>query len=138
MSSVEMLQVLSLLSAVTFVGSLIAVPWLIGRMRSDYFITHWQRVDSRHRRHPVLAVIIWMLRNGLGLCLLAAGVAMLVLPGQGLLTMLVGVCLMDVPGKRRLLDRLTGTPSVRKTLNWVRRKQGKDEFVFNAGVPREG
>jgi len=125
-----MLEFLGLFSLVTFVGSLIAVPWLIGRMQPDYFLTHWQRVDTRHRRHPALALAIWLGRNGVGLCLLVAGIAMLVLPGQGLLTMLIGLCLMDVPGKRRLLDRLASIPNIQKALNWVRRKQGKPEFVF--------
>jgi len=44
--------------------------------------------------------------------------------------MLIGLCLMDVPGKRRLLDRLASIPNIQKALNWVRRKQGKPEFVF--------
>lgn len=125
-----MLQLLGLFSLATFVGSLLVVPWLIGRMRPDYFLTHWQKVDARHHRHPALAGLIWLLRNGLGLCLILGGLAMLVLPGQGLLTILIGVCLLDVPGKRHLLDRLTGYPQIQRALNWVRRKQGRAEFVF--------
>jgi hypothetical protein len=125
-----MLQLLGLFSLVTFVGSLIAVPWLIGRMPPDYFLTHWQKVEARHRRHPALAMAIVLLRNGLGFCLLVAGIAMLVLPGQGLLTMLIGICLMDFPGKRRLVGRLAGISQIQRALNWVRRKQGKAEFVF--------
>jgi hypothetical protein len=127
-----MLQFLGLFSVVTFVGSLLVVPWLIGRMQSDYFLTHRRKVDARHRRNPGLAVVIMLLRNGFGLCLIVAGIVMLVLPGQGLLTMLLGICLMDFPGKRRLIDRLSAIPRIQKTLNWVRRKQGKAEFVFAA------
>ncbi|WP_319588427.1 hypothetical protein [uncultured Desulfobulbus sp.] len=41
-----------------------------------------------------------------------------------------GFCLMDFPGKRRLIDRLVGIPQIQRALNWVRRKQGKAEFVF--------
>jgi hypothetical protein len=129
-SLTDMLQLLGLFSVVTFVGSLLVVPWLIGRMQPDYFLTHWHKVEARHRRHPALAVVIMILRNGFGLCLIVAGLAMLVLPGQGLLTLLIGLCLMDFPGKRRLIDRLAGIPQIQKTLNWVRRKQGKAEFVF--------
>jgi len=123
-------QLLGLLSAVTFVGSLIAVPWLIGRMEMDYFLVHWHRVEERHRRHPVLALCILVLRNGFGLALVLAGVAMLLLPGQGLLTMIIGLCLMDFPGKRHLLNRLSQIPQVQRGLNWIRRKRGKEEFVF--------
>jgi hypothetical protein len=130
MSTADLFKLLGLLSIVTFAGSLIAVPWLIGRMQADYFLTHWQKVEARHRRHPALALLIFCLRNGLGLCLAIAGIAMLVLPGQGLLTLLIGICVMDFPGKRRLLDRLSGMPQIQRALNWIRQKQGKEVFVF--------
>lgn len=125
-----MLKLLGLVSLLTFVGSLVAVPWLIGRLRADFFVTHWQRTENRHRRHPALTLALMLLRNGLGLVMVAAGVAMLLLPGQGLLTILIGVCIMDFPGKRRLLQRLVGMPQVRQGLNWIRRKRNREEFVF--------
>lgn len=126
----QMLLLLGIFSVVTFVGSLLAVPWLIRRMKSDFFLTHWQMVDARHRRHPLLAIVILIARNGLGLLFLLAGLAMLVLPGQGLLTMLMGLCFMDFPGKRKLLYRLVQIPSIQRTLNWIRRKQHQAEFIF--------
>ena len=130
MNPEDMFKLLGLISLLTFVGSLIAVPWLIGRMRADYFVTHWQVVESQHRRHPALALTTLVLRNGLGLVLVAAGLAMLLLPGQGLLTILIGVCVMDFPGKRRLLQRLVSMSQVRQGLNWIRRKRNREEFVF--------
>ena len=130
MTPSDLLTLLGLLSVVTFVGSLIAVPWLIGRMRADYFLTHWQVVQARHRRHPALALTVFLARNALGLLLVAAGLAMLFLPGQGLLTVLIGVCVMDFPGKRGLLQRLVRGPKVQGALNWIRRKRGKEPFVF--------
>ncbi len=126
----DMLKLLGLVSLLTFVGSLIAVPWLIGRMRADYFVTHWQEIEGRRRSHPALALTTAVLRNGLGLVLVAAGLTMLLLPGQGLLTILIGVCVMDFPGKRRLLRRLVSMPQVRQGLNWIRRKRNREEFVF--------
>jgi hypothetical protein len=130
MNMTLLLKGLGLFSFVAFVGSLIAVPWMIGRMRADYFLTHWQEVDVRHRRHPLVASALSLLRNGIGLCLLIAGIAMLVLPGQGILTILIAICLMDIPGKRRLIDRLVAVSQVQQALNWIRRKRGKTEFVF--------
>ncbi|WP_297956671.1 PGPGW domain-containing protein, partial [uncultured Desulfobulbus sp.] len=121
MTPADLLTLLGLLSVVTFVGSLVAVPWLIGRMRADYFLTHWQVVQARHRRHPALALTVFLARNALGLLLVAAGLAMLFLPGQGLLTVLIGVCVMDFPGKRGLLQRLVRGPKVQGALNWIRR-----------------
>lgn len=130
MTPADLLTLLGLLSVVTFVGSLVAVPWLIGRMRADYFLTHWQVVQARHRRHPALALTVFLARNTLGLLLVAAGLAMLFLPGQGLLTVLIGVCVMDFPGKRGLLQRLVRGPKVQGALNWIRRKRGKEPFAF--------
>jgi len=130
MSFADILKLLGGFSIIAFVGSLIAIPWIIGRMRADYFCTHWQQVETRHRRHPVLALLISLLRNGAGVVLVIAGVAMLVLPGQGLLTILIGICVMDFPGKRSFLNRLAQIPQVEHGLNWVRRKRGKAEFVF--------
>lgn len=132
-----MLQLLGLFSLLTFVGSLIAVPWLIGRMPADYFITHWQQIDQRHQQHPVLALITLVLRNLVGVLLLLAGLAMLFLPGQGLLTMLIGLCMMDFPGKRNLLDFVVGKSSVQRGLNWIRGKRGRVEFVFTSKLKRE-
>jgi archaellum biogenesis protein FlaJ (TadC family) len=125
-----MLELLGLFSLATFVGSLVAVPWLISRMPTDYFISHWQQVDQRRKRHPALALVTVVLRNLFGVLLLLAGFVMLFMPGQGLLTMLIGVCVMDFPGKRTLLKRISGQSSVQRGLNWVRRKKGKTEFVF--------
>ena len=63
-----------------------------------------------------------VLKNALGLLLLACGIVMLVIPGQGLLTMLIGLMLMDFPGKRRLEARLVAVPSVRRSINWLRER----------------
>ena len=130
MNYADLLKLLGLFSAVAFFGSLIAVPMVVGRMKPDYFLTHWQQVETRHCRHPAMALIILVLRNGVGFVLVIAGVAMLVLPGQGLLTILIGICVMDFPGKRLLLGRLWQIPQVEQALNWIRRKKGKEEFVF--------
>lgn len=131
MTLASLLALLGGLSAITFVGSLVAVPWLIGRLRSDYFCTHYRYVVQAHRRsHPALALAVFLARNGLGLLLVAAGVAMLFLPGQGLLTILIGICAMDFPGKRTLLQGLVRNAKVQRALNWIRRKGGKEPFAF--------
>ena len=126
----ELLQILGIISVLTFLGSLIILPWLVLRMRPDYFIRHHQEVVERHRRHPVLAVIIFLLRNSIGCCLLIAGIAMLVLPGQGILTMVVGFSVMDFPGKHRIMDRVMANKKIQQALNWIRHKGGREELVF--------
>jgi hypothetical protein len=74
--------------------------------------------------------MFFVARNLAGLALLAAGIAMLVLPGQGLLTMLLGLSFMDFPGKHALLERAIACPKLQHALNWLRRKEGREEFVF--------
>ncbi len=123
-------QVLGGLSLVTFVGSLVAIPWLIGRLPQDYFVRHRQEVEERHRRHPVSALIVLILRNTVGLLLLVTGLLMLVLPGQGILTMVIGISFMDFPGKRQFVDSLLCKPRVMKVLNWIREKEKRKPFEF--------
>lgn len=130
MQRIEILQILGIFSGVMFVGSLLLVPWLITRLSEEFFVRHRQQVGQRRKRHPVLAIFLWLLRNGVGVVLLGAGLAMLVLPGQGVLTMVIGLSLLDFPGKQRVLEWCVGLEQVRRSLNWIRRKAGKPEFVF--------
>ncbi len=134
MSRVELLQLLGILSGLMFVGSLLVVPWLVSRLSDEFFIRHRQRVGQRRKRHPVLTFLLWLLRNSIGVVLLGSGLVMLVLPGQGILTILVGIALMDFPGKYRLLERFVKLKQVRRSLNWIRRKAGKPEFVFKDDI----
>ena len=129
-SVVQLLELLGILSIVTFIVSLLIIPWLILRLSPEYFIRHRLKVIERHRRHPVLAIIIFFLRNTVGFGLLAAGMAMLVIPGQGILTMLIGLSFMDFPGKHRLLEKAVQIRGVQQSLNWIRRKGGKEDLVF--------
>ena len=99
-----MLEILGLFSLCTFVVSLLAVPWIIGRLPADYFVSHVQHSTQRPRQYLGMGLLRLVLRNIVGALLLLAGVAMLFLPGQGILTIIIGLCLIDFPGKRRLLQ----------------------------------
>ena len=122
--SKDILSGLVILSIVGFIGSLIAIPFILVRLPPNYF-------DERHPRkwmenhHPVLRLIGHVLKNVVGFVLLAAGIAMLVLPGQGILTMLIGISLVDFPGKRQLERKLIGQPAVLNTINKMREKFGQ-------------
>lgn len=89
---------------------------LIAQLPADYFVS----TRPRARAHP----LAWLLRNLIGLVLLLAGIAMLVLPGQGLLTILAALLLMDFPGKMRLERRLLEVPQVRRSVDWLRERAG--------------
>ena len=130
--STQVLQWLGFFSVMTFFASLLGVPWLILRMSPEYFIRHRIEVRKRHNRHPVLTVLLYCIRNVVGVLLLAAGSAMLILPGQGLLTLLIGLSVMDFPGKHYLLERCIKIDTIRHSLNWIRRKGEKEQFIFSA------
>lgn len=111
-------------SVAMLVMSAIATPWLLSRLPPDYF-SHpkphlWERLQSGTAGQKVLLVA----RNTAGLLLFAAGVLMLVLPGQGLLTMLVGLVLIDFPKKFELERWLISRHSIFAAINWLRKKGG--------------
>ena len=107
-------------SAVMFVGSLLLIPFLCVRMGDDYFMPHRDKQETLAGRHPVLRWTGLILKNVLGLILVAAGVAMLLLPGQGLLTMIMGIMMLDMPGKRRLELWLIRLPGISRAINHLR------------------
>jgi hypothetical protein len=117
------------LSFITFVLSLLLIPLFVSRLAPDCFLKLGATAASR----PALtagSVILLILRNAFGLFLLIAGIAMLFLPGQGLLTILLGVLLLSFPGKYRLLNLLLGSRSVRRGLDWLRKKSRKPPFIW--------
>ena len=119
-----------LFSAIIFVGSLLAVPWIVTRLPADYF-NHERRDSAKPAiNHPLLVHLFLVLKNVAGLVFIIAGVAMLVLPGQGLLTILIGISLVNFPGKYRLERYLASKGWILRSLNWLRRRGGKSPFRF--------
>ncbi|MBC8316702.1 MAG: hypothetical protein H8E41_02280 [Desulfobulbaceae bacterium] len=118
----EILKWCAVSSVFTFVVSLIAIPWIITRLPSDFFITPKTIWNGARRHHPALFLLLLLLKNSIGLLLFIAGIVMLVLPGQGILTIAIGIGMLNFPGKHTLLSRIVQIPSVLKSLNWIRKK----------------
>ncbi len=117
---------LGVFSAVTFVASVIGVPFFLSRLPADYFSARERRALGIPEQRPnVLRVALRVLRNLLGLVLVLLGIAMLVLPGQALLTLLIGVLLLDFPGKRKFERSVIARPWVLRTINALRRRTGQ-------------
>jgi Putative transmembrane protein (PGPGW) len=104
----------------------IAVAWVLIRLPKDYFTLEKRRPSMGWIEHPRVRPVVVVVKNVLGAILLVAGVAMLFLPGQGLLTIAVGVMLTDFPGKRRLERWLITRRAIWRTINWLRRRAGRD------------
>lgn len=120
---------LAVLSLLTFVLSLILIPWVVGRLKQDCFLTLHQN-ESFVTPPSIGSIIMLLFRNGLGLLLLFAGIAMLFLPGQGLLTILLGTLLISFPGKKTLVHILIHQPKIQHSLDWLRKKRGKPPFLW--------
>lgn len=118
---VDVLVRLTVISIISFIGSLIAIPWILIRLPDDYFDVrvprHWMR-----DHHPVLRIAGHIVKNVIGAVFLIVGFLMLFLPGQGLLTMLIGISFMDFPYKRKLEARIVGQPALLNIINAMRRK----------------
>ncbi len=119
-----LLGALGLVGLVSLVASVVLLPFLVVRIPADYFRHRRRHSEYARDRHPVVHHAIVILKNALGVLLILAGVAMLVLPGQGILTLLIGLMLTDFPGKYRLEKRLIGQPGVLKAVNWLRARAG--------------
>lgn len=121
----EWLLGLAVVSVVVFLASLASAPWLVCRIPTDYFRSDQRPTVPWARHHPLIRWPLLGLKNLGGVLLLAAGIAMLVLPGQGLLTMLAGLVLLDFPGKYRFERWLVRQPAVLRTVNWLRQRHGR-------------
>jgi hypothetical protein len=106
----------------------VAVGWTVLQLPQDYFNRENRRPLQSWTRHPLLRMLLLIAKNLLGVVLIIAGIAMLVLPGQGLLTIVVGVVLMDFPGKFRLERWMATRRPVWRSLNWLRRRAHRPEL----------
>lgn len=124
-----LLWTLGATSFVMFIGSLIVIPAIIVRIRPDYF-AHEERPPARFAHlTPTVRLLLHVLKNLLGVVLMLAGLAMLVLPGQGLLTFFIGFFLLDFPGKYRFERRLIALRAIHRPLNWLRHRAGREPLI---------
>lgn len=122
---------LAALSAVLFIAGVIAVPMLVVRMPADYFVRARPSERPWARLHPLVRAGLLGVKNLLGCLLVAAGVLMLVLPGQGVLAILAGIMLLDFPGKHGLERAIVSRPLVLRSINWLRRRDGRPPLVLD-------
>lgn len=120
---------LAALSLITFVLSIVLIPWAVGRLPQDCFLRLYHN-DTNKTPPSIWSIIMVILRNVLGLILFLAGIAMLFFPGQGLLTILLGALLISFPGKDKLVHTLVCRPKIQHGLDWLRKKRGKSSFFW--------
>jgi hypothetical protein len=122
------------MSIAMFALTPVAVGWMLVRLPRDYFTKQQRRPLGSWSSHPALRTVLLAAKNLLGVLLVVAGLLMLVVPGQGLLTIAAGLVLTDFPGKFRLERWIVKRPSVWRTINWLRRRAGRDPLEW-PGAP---
>ncbi|MBN2297688.1 MAG: hypothetical protein JXM72_03800 [Deltaproteobacteria bacterium] len=110
---------------ITFILTLIIVPFLIVRMPSDYFTYDRDNLKQYHRQHIIMRIMLLVLKNAFGYVFIFAGIAMLMLPGQGIITIFIGITLISFPKKRALECRIIRIKAVVRTINWMRARAHK-------------
>jgi hypothetical protein len=103
-----------------------AVSWVVVQLPKDYFTVKRRPLSMRSKKPSVAPKPLVLLKNALGAVLVLAGIAMFVLPGQGMLTLVAGLMLLDFPGKYRLERRLALQKHVWRSINWLRKRFGKE------------
>ena len=124
-----LIQWISIVSIISFFGSIIIIPKIIINLSSDFFINGKNpRMDDQNL---LIRIVFSLIKNALGFLLFLCVIIMLFIPGQGLLTMFLGLVLMDIPGKHRLQLYFLRLRAVQKSLNWIRNKNGAPPFIYN-------
>jgi putative transmembrane protein PGPGW len=116
-------------SVLMFVATLVVVPALIVRIPHDYFAREKRPPSPWADRHPVVRLTLAIGKNALGYVFIAAGIAMLALPGQGLLTLLIGFLMLDFPGKYPLEKWLLSHRRISGGVNWLRKRAGREPLL---------
>ena len=113
--------------AAIFVVSLVVTAVLLKvfvlRLEPDYFTISREELKRRRANTSSAGRIV---KNVVGVLLIAGGLVMLVLPGQGVLTVLIGLLMTDFPGKRALEKKIVKRPKILRMLNRMREKKGKE------------
>lgn len=118
-------------SLVTFIVTLVAMPLILVWIPEDYFLKSRRERPKLIKRHPVVRVLLTIVRNLIGYVLILAGLVMLALPGQGLLTILVGTLLINFPGRDRAIRWLLARGKIHQGVDWLRMRAGKKPLVLH-------
>ncbi len=99
----------------------------VAQLPPDYFIARTRQYADRE--HWLVRLMLILLKNVVGLLLIAAGLLMLITPGQGVLTLIAGLLLTDFPGKFTLERWIARKKTVLRALNWLRSKRRQPPFL---------
>ena len=122
--------IISILSFLTFLGTIFIIPVIVVFLPTDYFIKYGYRHNYLFKKHPVFRYIVLIIKNIFGIFFLLLGIILLFLPGQGILTIFAGILLLDFPKKKALIIYFIKKEKVHKAINKLRIKFNKPEFII--------
>lgn len=128
-SNPSLIFILTIVSVVSFVSSLIIIPIIIIKMPCDYFLISHKEYVKQRVKHPVLRILVHIIKNILGIVFILFGLVMLFMPGQGILTTLLGITFLDFPFKRSLEIKIISQQKVLLIVNAIRSKAHKTELL---------
>lgn len=120
-----LLGVMASVSAALLVITIVAAPWAVSRLPSNYLL---QRLE-RNSKQGIWYSLTSISRALLGLLVTLLGLVMLITPGPGVIMLLLGISIAEFPGRNRLLIYLATRPNVLSSLNWMRKRHGKPPFI---------
>ena len=120
---------LGVFSFCIFFMSIFGIKYFAAKIPKDYF-TNKQRVSKIKEISIVLWLFYIITKNLIGYIFIILGILALVLPGQGILMILIGLVMSDYPGKQNLERRVISIKTVRRGVNWLRKKSGVEEIEF--------
>lgn len=117
-------------SLIILLLTVVALPLIVKQLPVDYFVNDKREPAWHERKYPLFWGVVTVLKNVLGLVLIVAGIAMLVLPGQGTVTVLIGLAITNFPAKYTLERRIASQRAVGATLNKIREWTGEPSLVL--------
>ncbi|QEN03869.1 hypothetical protein EW093_03850 [Thiospirochaeta perfilievii] len=124
----ELILIFTIFSAITFLVSLIIIPFVIINLSPDYF----KGANKPLYRYKNLFIryFVLILKNIVGYIFIILGVIMLFIPGQGLLSITLGLLFINFPGKKSLEYKFFSNKKISKVINSIRKKAGREEILF--------
>jgi hypothetical protein len=121
-------------SIITFILTLIAVPFILTRLPANYF-SHRKKFRAPWALgHPLIQLPLFIIKNTFGVILIGLGIILLALPGQGILTIVVGLIMLDFPGKYAAERWVVEREYILQSINWIRAKAGKPELILDSEI----
>ncbi|HIG84778.1 MAG TPA: hypothetical protein EYG40_05770 [Verrucomicrobia bacterium] len=124
----RLIQWIGIASILLFFLSLFILRCVIIQLPDDYFLNDSSALNKRSGNLIDLARRV--AKNLFGFLLIICGIILLFIPGQGLVTIVLGAWIMDLPWIIKIKRKFVYSRLVKKTLNWVRSKNGISLFKF--------